>query len=528
MELLQNTYFALFLIIAIGYMVGKISIGGISLDVSAILFVALIFGNYGVIIPDILQKIGLILFIFSVGMQAGPGFFSTFKSQGRIFAYLGFILIGSASLITYACTLLFDIDMKIAIGLLTGALTSTPGLAAAIDVTQSPLASIGYGIAYPFGVIGVILFVRLYPKFVKGGVSKAEKEIEEANKSNTPVITQRNFKVENKNVIGKSIAQLKIRRMTKGVVSRIMRNGDAFVPTPQSVLQEGDIIKVVGSEDALRQVEVLIGNSTNEEIPLHQKYDVRSILVSNREVANLTIRELNLLPNYNATITRLRRSGIDITPTPNIRIKLGDKLMVACDKENMKQVVVALGNDDRKLSDSDMMPVAIGIILGVLFGQLSVNFSDSFSFSFGITGGVLFVALILSNVGKTGKILWTMSGAANQLIRQIGLLFFLTAVGTKAGSQIVETFNEYGIMLFVVGGIITLLPMLITVIFSNLFLKLNMLDLLGALTGGMTSTPGLAAVTSMTENDSPQISYATIYPVAMVLLIIFVQLLSYL
>lgn len=528
MELLQNTYFALFLIIAIGYMVGKISIGGISLDVSAILFVALIFGNYGVIIPDILQKIGLILFIFSVGMQAGPGFFSTFKSQGRIFAYLGFILIGSASLITYACTLLFDIDMKIAIGLLTGALTSTPGLAAAIDVTQSPLASIGYGIAYPFGVIGVILFVRLYPKFVKGGVSKAEKEIEEANKSNTPVITQQNFKVENKNVIGKSIAQLKIRRMTKGVVSRIMRNGDAFVPTPQSVLQEGDIIKVVGSEDALRQVEVLIGNSTNEEIPLHQKYDVRSILVSNREVANLTIRELNLLPNYNATITRLRRSGIDITPTPNIRIKLGDKLMVACDKENMKQVVVALGNDDRKLSDSDMMPVAIGIILGVLFGQLSVNFSDSFSFSFGITGGVLFVALILSNVGKTGKILWTMSGAANQLIRQIGLLFFLTAVGTKAGSQIVETFNEYGIMLFVVGGIITLLPMLITVIFSNLFLKLNMLDLLGALTGGMTSTPGLAAVTSMTENDSPQISYATIYPVAMVLLIIFVQLLSYL
>lgn len=528
MELLQNTYFDLFLIIAIGYMLGKISIAGISLDVSAILFVALIFGHFGVIIPDILQKIGLILFIFSVGMQAGPGFFSTFKSQGRTFAYLGLVLIGSAAFVTYICTLIFHVDMKIAIGLLTGALTSTPGLAAAIDVTKSPLASIGYGIAYPFGVIGVILFVRLYPRFIKGGVQKAEKEIEEQNKSNTPLITKQNFKVENKNVIGKSIAQLKIRRMTKGVVSRIMRNGEAFVPSPDSVLQEGDIIKVVGTEEALRNIEVLIGSRTEDEIPLSQKFDVRSILVSNKELANLTIRDLNLYTNYNATITRLRRSGIDITPTPNTRIKLGDKLMVACDKENMKQVLVALGNDDRKLSDSDMMPVAIGIILGILFGKLSVTFTDSFSFSFGITGGVLFVALILSNVGKTGKILWTMSGAANQLIRQIGLLFFLTAVGTKAGSQIVETFNEYGIMLFVIGAIITLVPMIVTVIFSQIFLKLNMLDLLGALTGGMTSTPGLAAVTSMTDNDSPQISYATIYPVAMVLLIIFVQLLSYL
>lgn len=528
MELLQNTYFALFLIIAIGYIIGKITIAGINLDISAILFVALVFGHFGFIIPDVLQKIGLILFIFSVGMQAGPGFFSTFKTQGRKFAYLGIVLISSAAAITYVCTILFNIDMPIAIGLLTGALTSTPGLAAAIDITQSPLASIGYGIAYPFGVIGVILFVRLYPKFIKGGIEKAEKQIDESNLTNNPLILKKNFKVENKNVIGKSIADLKIRRMTQGVVSRIMRNGHAFVPTPQSILEAGDIIKVVGTEEALNQVEVLIGSTTLEEIPLHDKYDVRSILVSNKQVANMTIKELNLNTNYNATITRIRRSGIDITPSPSTRILMGDKMMVACDRENMKQVLTALGNDDKKLSDSDMMPVAIGVILGILFGKLSINFSDSFSFSFGITGGVLFIALVLSKIGKTGKILWTMSGAANQLIRQIGLLFFLSAVGTKAGSQIVETYTEYGILLFAIGAIITILPMFIAAIFSNLFLKLNMLDLLGALTGGMTSTPGLAAVTSMTDKDTPQISYATIYPLAMVLLIIFVQILSYL
>lgn len=526
MELLQNTYFTLFLIITLGYLLGKIKVAGISLDVSAVLFVALVFGHLGYIIPKDLQKIGLILFIYSVGMQAGPGFFSTFKSQGRKFAYLGLVLIGSASLVTYLSTVVFDLDMKIAIGLLTGALTSTPGLAAAIDVTQSPLASIGYGIAYPFGVIGVILFVRLYPKFSKTKLVEAEKQIEDELKQQHPVIIKKNFIVENRNAFGKSLADLKVRQMTQGVVSRIMRNGDAFVPSPQSKLEPNDIIKVVGSESALNKIKMLIGPETDKEIPLSQKYDVRTILVSNKECANMTIGELNLLQNYGATITRIRRSGIDITPNKTTRLLLGDKVIVACDKENMKQVVVALGNDDKKLSDSDMMPVAIGIILGILFGKISISFTNSFSFSFGITGGVLFVALILSNIGKTGNILWTMSGAANQLIRQLGLLFFLSAVGTGAGAKLVETYNEYGIMLFVVGGLITLLPMIISALFSYFVLKLNLLELLGALTGGMTSTPGLAAVTSMTPNDAPQISYATIYPVAMVLLIIFVQIMS--
>lgn len=526
MDLLQNTYFTLFLIITIGYLIGKIKVAGISLDVSAVLFVALVFGHYGYIIPKDLQKIGLILFIYSVGMQAGPGFFSTFKSHGRKFAYLATVLIGSASMVAYLATIVFDLDMKIAIGLLTGALTSTPGLAAAIDVTQSPLASIGYGIAYPFGVIGVILFVRLMPKFSVTKLEKAEKQIEDELKQQHPIIIKKNFVVVNSNVFGKTLAELKIRQMTQGVVSRIMRNGEAFVPSPDSKLESGDIIKIVGTESAIHKVKMLIGHETDEEIPLSKKYDVRSVLVSNKERANMTIGELNLVQNYGATITRIRRSGIDITPNKGTRILLGDKVIVACDKENMKQVMVALGNDDKKLSDSDMMPVAIGIILGILFGKISISFTDSFSFSFGITGGVLFVALLLSNIGKTGKILWTMSGAANQLIRQLGLLFFLSAVGTGAGAQLIETYNEYGITLFVVGALITVIPMLISAFFSYFVLKLNLLELLGALTGGMTSTPGLAAVTSMTSNDAPQISYATIYPVAMVLLIIFVQILS--
>ena len=276
----------------------------------------------------------------------------------------------------------------------------------------------------------------------------------------------------------------------------------------------------------MEKVRVLLGSETTEEIPLSKKYDVRSILVSNREVVNLTIKELNLLNIYNATITRIRRSGIDITPSPGTRIQLGDKLMIACDTGNMGQVSKLLGNDDSKLSDSDLLPMTLGIVMGVILGNLSLSFSDAFKFNLGLTGGVLATGLILSKIGKTGKIVWSMSGAANQLLRQIGLLFFLTSVGTKAGAQLVPTFNEYGLNLFILGAVITILPMIFASVFGKYVLKLNILKMLGALTGGMTSTPGLAATTSMTESDAPQIAYATIYPLAIVLLIIFVQALS--
>lgn len=521
-----SVYFALFLIIALGYLLGKVKIAGISLDVSAVLFVSMAFGHFGIIVPSDIQNIGLVLFIYSIGLQAGPGFFSTFRKQGRTFAILGLILICSASLTTLASWFLFDVKMDISIGLLTGALTSTPGLAAAIDSTNSPLASIGYGIAYPFGVIGVILFIRLLPKLMRTDIKEAEAEYEQLSRSDFPLIDKKNFVVENPNVDGKTLSELRIRQMTKGVVSRIMRKGEAFVPTPDAQLFTGDIIKVVAPVDAFEKVRLLIGSETDTEIPLSSKYDVQSILVSNKEIANSTVRELNLLQSYNATITRIRRSGIDITPLPNTRIQLGDKLMIACNKENMKQVVTLLGNDDRRLSDSDLLPVALGVVFGVLIGMIKISFGDKFDFSLGLTGGVLIVSLLLGKLGKTGPFVWTISGAANQLLRQIGLLFFLASVGTKAGAEMVNTFNEYGWGLFGIGALITVMPMVLTVLYARYFGNMNLLSLLGAIAGGMTSTPGLAATTSMTDSDAPQIAYATIYPVAMVFLIIFVQILS--
>ncbi|NQU51959.1 MAG: transporter [Bacteroidetes bacterium] len=525
MELFTNSYFALFSIVALGFALGRIKILGLSLDVSAVIFVALIFGHYGVIIPKDFQYLGLVLFIFTIGIQAGPGFFESFKKDGRQLAIFATLLILSAGIIAILMVSVFNIDKNIAIGLLTGALTSTPGLAAAIDSTGSPLASIGYGVGYPFGVIGVILFIRFLPKILKVSLRESENEFNSKINQEFPEILRRNFIVENENIVGRSIGELRIRFMTKAVVSRVVSNGIAITPSPETVLLKGNLIKAVGTEEALQNVELLIGKATEEEIPLDPKYDVRSVLVTNREVVNKTIGQINLLHTYNATITRIRRSGINISPSPNSKLQFGDKLVIASSKANMEIVANIFGNDQKRLSDTDILPIALGIILGVLVGKINIALG-SFSFSPGLTGGVLIVALVLSRIGKTGPVLWTMTGAANQLLRQFGLILFLAAVGTDAGAAIIETFNKYGIQLFLFGGVITLVPMLIAAFIGKWVFKMNILSLFGAISGSMTSTPGLAAADSMTETNAHSIAYATVYPVAMVLLIVVVQLIT--
>ena len=241
---------------------------------------------------------------------------------------------------------------------------------------------------------------------------------------------------------------------------------------------------------------------------------------------NKQLGDLNLMKIFGCTVTRGRRSGIDLSPSPDLALKFGDKLMVVGEKDGIKGVARLLGYDNKQLSDTDFFPIALGIVLGVLFGKLNISFSDSLSFSPGLTGGILMVALFLSAIGKTGPILWSMSGPANQLLRQLGLLLFLAEVGTSAGRNLMATIQESGWLLFGVGAAITLVPMLVAVIVGLFVFKINILDLLGTITGGMTSTPGLAAADSMTDSNIPSVAYATVYPIAMVFLILIIQVIS--
>ena len=525
-ELLQSSYFSIFLIVALGFMLGRVKIMGLSLDVSAVIFIALAFGHWGVSIPKELGTFGLVLFIFTIGIQAGPGFFHSFRSKGKTLILITLLIVASACLTGVGMKYLFNIDTPSIVGLIAGALTSTLGLAVAIDSTQSPLASIAYGIAYPFGVIGVILFVKLLPKLFKVDVEQEARKLEKERRNNFPELNTCLFRVTNPSVLNRTLQQLNIRAITGAVISRLKRDGSIIIPTAHTVLKENDTIQAVGSEEALNNLTVMLGTREDGELPLEHTQSIESLLLTKKDMINKQLGDLNLQRNFGCTVTRIRRSGIDIAPSPELALKFGDKLTVVGEKEGIQSIARLLGNDAKKLSDTDFFPIAMGIVLGVLFGKLNISFGGSMSFSPGLTGGVLMMALFLSAIGKTGPILWSMSGASNQLLRQLGLLLFLAEVGTSAGKNLVATFQESGFLLFGIGALITIVPMLTAALIGRLVFKISMLDLLGTITGGMTSTPGLAAADSMTDSNIPGVAYATVYPIAMVLLILFIQVIA--
>ncbi|MDD2634631.1 MAG: TrkA C-terminal domain-containing protein [Bacteroidales bacterium] len=522
MDLLLTPYFALFLIIILGFIVGGIKIKGIKLDVSAVLFVAMFFGYYGLEFPDTLKQIGLVLFIFTIGFQAGPSLFETFRKDGKKLVCLAAIIVISGALVSVACALVFGFSKELAGGLFTGAITSTPGLAALSELSNIKDATIGYGIAYPFGVIGVVLFIKLCPRLFKCNIKKAEKQYDIELEEKYPKVLNRNYIVESPNIIGKTISDISFRQVTGANISRILQNDSAFTPNPQTTLHSGSIIKAVGTEASLIKVQELIGKPTEFGIALNENYDVRFIIVTNKKVLSKTISELHLQSKYNIIITRIRRSGIDFSATSNIKLQFGDKIKVAGTKEDIAKLTSVLGDDSTKLHESNYLPVAIGIVLGVLLGKLSLDIGN-FELSLGLTGGVIAVAIILSRIRKIGPIVFSLTTSANQILRQIGLILFLASVGAESGSNIVAIIKEEGLSMLFSGVLITLIPMILGAIFAKYIFKIDVLQLLGVITGGMTSTPGLAAASSMTKTNAPGIAYATIYPIAMILVILCVQ-----
>jgi putative transport protein len=519
MDYISLPYVAFFIIVVLGLGLGNIRVRGISLDVSAIIFVALLFGHLGLKMPDVLQKIGLILFIYSVGIQAGPGFFSAFKTQGVKMILIAVIVVLSGALTALVLGIILDIDFKLSVGLFAGALTSTPGLAAAIESTGSTLASIGYGIAYPFGVLGVIFFVRIAPGIFGINIKNEEEKYDREIHNIYPEIERKYFVVENRNIFGKTIGDLQIRTMTGTNISRVLHHHIASTPSSDTVLHEGDIVRGIGPKEDLKKLALLIGRETDKEISLDKKFIIRSFLVSNKNVVNKSLGELGVFERYKATATAIRRSGIDIIPGPHTKVRFGDRITMALTENTAKDVGKLLGDSRKKLNELDFLPIAIGIIIGIIIGNFTLPVFGM-NFKLGLTGGVLLSALILSKTGKTGSIIWNVSGSTNQFLRRIGIIFFLVVVGTNAGGNLVGTIHEYGIKLFWIGAIITIMPMILCVLAGYFVFRLNFLTILGALSGSMTSTPALSAVEPLTESNAPQVAYATVYPFALVVLII--------
>ena len=531
-ELLTEEYFVLFTIMAIGIAIGKIKIKGIRLDLSAVIFVAMavgwIYHYFGIDFQfsEVINKFGLVLFIYTIGMQAGPSFFESFKSYGyKIFALVSILLIVGA-IVSVTLVWFLDIDEQIAVGLFTGAITSASGLAAATEVSSSPLVTIGYGIAFPIGIITILAFVKFSSKIFGISITEEEHKIEELKKKKNTSILNRHFEVSNKNIDNKSLKQIDLRKFTNCSVARIMRaNGELDIPTDKVKLNCGDIIKVVGKTEDLEKVTLLIGKESNKKIPSYKNFESKWFVVTNKHIVSKSLRELNLMENYSSTITRVRRSGLDLSPNADFKIRYGDKIMISSPKGNSRAFKMLFGDKIKQLSETSFLPVALGIVLGVLLGSISFPLLG-LNISLGLTGGVLIVSLLTSYKGKTGPIIWNLSGPANHLLRHLGLLLFLIPIGLEIGSQISDTISSFGYKLFGVSFLITLIPMIISVLVGKYIFKINFLVILGAISGGMNSTPGLTVAETITDSDAPQLSYAAVYPFGLVMIIVISQVLG--
>ncbi len=518
-------YIALILILALGLLLGKIKIMGTSLDIAAILIVAIIIGNYGVKIPKDFLKFGLVLFIFIVGMQSGPGFFESFRREGRQMLLLTSIILISTAIIAFAFGKIFHIDKAFNTGIFTGAVTSTPGLAVAIEATGSSKASVGYGLAYPIGLFGLIILLNILPKLFHIDLKKEKEKYQQQLLKDHPRTYGQNFRIDNPNLEGKSLKELQIREITGGVISRVKHGDQVFTPNAETVLHKNDLIRFVGTDQNQKRAALLFGQPVDEIIELPGKYDIRWMLVTNKEVVNKKYKNLKLSDKYNVRIIKIRRSGIELMPTPESTFKFGDKILVAGAKTDLEKVAAIVGDEMKKLSEIDFLPLFLGLLIGLLLGKIEIPLGAHIHFKLGITGGALLSGLILSRIGKTGPILWTVPANGGNILKKLALLMFIAVVGADAGAHVKDILSGHGLIMIAEAVVLIIASVMIGAFVGWKILKINFLSLLGLLTGALTSTAALGVIQEKNNCSAISVAYAATYPFALVMVILLVQLL---
>jgi putative transport protein len=527
MQLVSSPVFLLFAILLCGEVVGRIRFRSFSLGTTAILIVALGFGYYGQVLPQLVQTLGLTLFIYSIGLQAGPGFVSSLRATGlrlslgaAAVVFLGFVT-------CLGVCLLLGYGPGMGAGILAGALTSTPGLAAAIELTGDPATASAYGVTYLFGVVGVVLCIKLLPAILRVNVQREEAAVRAEAVTGHPPLAVHHLVVNNPNVFGKSVRTLALRDVAAVTLTRIQPSGasSATLVTADTILEEGDRVRVVGTERDLEKVHLLVGRRTDEEILFSEDLAARAIIVSSKKVVGKRLASLNLIEVFNVRISRIHRNGFDLTPSPEMRIRQGDVATVVGHQSSVANVGKLFGDDLESTYAADVFALVAGILVGFVVGRIPIPVPVVGEIRLGVTGGVLIAGIVLGGLYNTGRVIWALPGPANQLLRQLGLMFFLAAVGTGAGATIVPTLRSHGAALLFSGIVVTVVPLVGGVLLCRRALGLHLFHTLGVISGGMTSTPGLAAAATLSTGHAASAAYATVYPTALVTMIICSKLL---
>ncbi len=530
MSLFSNSVFLLVFIIISGYLLGKVTVMTFSFGSSAVIFIALIFGYFGYQLPADFQTLGLVLFIYAIGIQAGPGFLSSFRANGVALSLGAGVIVVSGFAAALVCSWLFGFNESICAGLFTGALTSTPGLAVAVETVTGTHVAAAYGLTYTFGVIGVIVFVKVISRIMGVDVAVEENKIADELKRSYLPMTFRHIEVTNPNLFGKCVKEIFLNKIAPVTITRLLRAGEKepVLVDGETVLMEGDHLRVVGLEENLSSIMLYIGKKIEGEIEFNSVLKKRRISVTKQEILGKTLGSLNLRETFNVQVSRITRNGMDIPAQANMRVNMGDILHVVGQDKTLNNVQKYLGNNISELYTVNVISIFIGILTGFVIGQIPLPIPGFGILKLGVTGGVLVAGLVLSALKKTGKVIWFVPSATNSLIRDLGLYLFLAVIGTTAGSTIVSTIKEFGMPLLISGIIVTLFPLVVSSFVCTRILKISFLRMLGVLTGGMTSTPGLAAATTISNTPYASTAYATVYPVALIGMILCTKLIVFL
>ena len=520
-------------VISVGVLLGKIKIFGVSLGVTFVLFAGILMGHFGFTgethILHFIREFGLILFVFCIGLQVGPSFFSSFKKGGM---RLNMLAVGIVLLnIAVALSIYFidgGIDLPMIVGILYGAVTNTPGLGAAqealnqINYTGDPIA-LGYACAYPLGVVGIIGSIIAIRYICRVNLKKEEQELntQEADVKHQPHMLH--LEVRNESISGKTLLQIKDFLGRPFVCSRIRHEGHVSIPNHETIFHVGDQLFIVCSEEDAEAVAAFIGKEIHVD---WEKQDTpmvsRRILVTKSEINGKKLGSLHFRSMYGVNVTRINRSGMDLFADPNLVLQVGDRVMVVGQQDAVERVAGVLGNQLKRLDTPNIVTIFVGIFLGILLGSLPITFPGMPTpVKLGLAGGPLVVAILIGRFGHKMHLVTYTTMSANLMLREIGIVLFLASVGIEAGEHFVQTVVEGSGLLYVgYGFLITVIPLLIIGMISRFYCKGNYFTLMGLIAGSNTDPPALAYANQTSGNDAPAVGYSTVYPLTMFLRIL--------
>jgi putative transport protein len=514
---LENPLLVLFATITLGLLVGQVRIAGVSLGSSGVIFVALAMGHLGARLPDEVGKIGLVLFVYCVGITAGPSFFRVFVRHGRQIGQLtvALVLVAAGSAWLLARTLSIPADLTA--GLFAGSLTSTPALAAAMErLPQGSQVAVSYGLAYPFGVVAVVVFVQLVPRLLRVDLNALSRSLAARDAENREIVRVL-VEVVNPAVTGQRLADLPFIAESNCQVSRQLK-GNRLVPvTADFQLEAGQHVLLVGRQFRVDRVLPLLGHRSDKtDFVMDTEHERSQVIVTSKEVVGRSLRDLRLLASFGVTVSRITRYDLEFVPDLDDVVEYGDALSVVGEPANLQRFAEHAGHRARAFDETDIISLGLGVIVGVLLGLVEFRLGGQ-TLKLGLAGGPLLVGLLLGHLGHLGRLRGHLPRASRLLLQEIGLVFFLAAAGLEAGAGIVEVVRGRGLELCLVAIVIAFVPMVAGALAARYVFKMNLLQSLGAVCGGMTSTPALGVITSSVDSEIPVISYAASYPVALIL-----------